>query len=244
VPAAVTAQVDAATFAFGGKRLVAIGQHPNEPSECCVVPGSGLVEVGSGGGRTTQLTHYGHGSMLRSSGPRSNVFEFFLGDEHEPGQATLSVRNNGNGTGASVQARNASDTSGFVLDYALPLRPRLHLEADDLVPGAVLGIENPQPGGAIKLATGGGGLLVDHVTLDALGRLSSNGDVAFGDDPSDTVLFHGSSASGEQGVDPGELQDVLQSDVQTPEDIARLLNEQRDAINALRAALLEHGLIR
>ena len=236
-------QLNTATFAFGGNQLVAIGQQPTQPKECCIMPGAGLVELASGGGRTTQLTHYAHGSMLRSRGPLSNVFEFFLGDKGT-GQAELSVRNNGNATGAAVDARNAQDTSGFVLDYANALRPRLHLQDDGRVPGAVLGIENPQTGGAIALATRTNGVLLDHVTLDALGRLSADGDVAFGNEASDKVLFHGAGGSGAQGQDPGELAPLTAADVGTAEDIANHLNEQRAAINALREALLQHGLIK
>jgi hypothetical protein len=117
----------------------------------------------------------------------------------------------------------------------------LHLEDDARVPGAVLGIENPQPGGSIALATGSP--LLDHVTLDAQGALSADGDVAFGDQASDKVLFHGASGSGEQGTDPGALAQLTAADLATPADVAQHMNEQRDAINALRTALLQQGLI-
>jgi hypothetical protein len=237
-----TTQSNAATFSFGGAQRVAIGQQPNDPPACCYVPGSGLVEVASGTGRHTQLTHYQYGSTLRSTGPESNIFEFFLGDDGT-GQAALSVRNNGNGSGASVQARNGADTSGIVIDYAEPLRPRLHLEDDGRVPGAVLGIENPQAGGTIALATRTGGLLVDHMVLDSLGTLTTDGNVVFGNQASDKVLFHGATGSGAQGTDPGSLPDLTAADVGTPTDIATHINEDRAAINALRQALLQQGLI-
>jgi hypothetical protein len=240
VPAADSTQSNAATFAFGGAQRVAIGQNPNSnpPS----VPGSGLVDVASGTGRHVQLTHYWFGSTLRSSGPDSNVFEFLLGDDGT-GQAQLSVRNNGNGSGASVQARNAPDTSGLVLDYGNALRPTLHLEDDGRVPGAVLGIENPQPGGSIALATGGPGALLDHVTLDAQGTLSADGNVSFGNRPSDKVLFHGATTSGAQGVDPGTLPSLAPGDITQYSDVLQYINEDRAAINALRDALQAQGLI-
>ena len=155
-----TEQANAATFSFGGSQRAAIGQQPNEVSECCGLEGAGLVQVDSGTGRSVQLTHYAFGSTLRTSGPSSNVFEFFLGSEGT-GQPQLSVRGNGNSSGASLQARNVSDTSGIVLDYAEPLRPRLMLEDDGRVPGAILGIDNPQVGGKIVLGTKPNGVLVE-----------------------------------------------------------------------------------
>jgi hypothetical protein len=241
---ATDSQRNAATFSFGGEQLAAIGQQPTQAPPCCVVPGSGLLEVDSGTGRKAQLTHYTFGTTLRTSGPNSGIFEFFLGDHGDPGQAQLSVRNNGNATGASVQARNASDTSGFVLDYGKKLRPTLHLEDDGQVPNAVLAIENPQPGGSIALATKTGGSMIDHVTLDATGVLHTFGDTVLGDGSGDSVRFHGSSGSGLQGQDPGALETSLDgNDAQTPAQIAELHNEERRAINALRDALLAHGLI-
>ena len=124
----------------------------------------------------------------------------------------------------------------FVLDV------RQHDEyVDGHVPGAVLGIENPQPGGSIALATGSP--LLDRVTLDAQGTLRANGDVIFGKQASDKVLFHGATGSGAQGADPGALSQLTAADVATPADIAQHMNEQRDAINALRDALLQQGLI-
>jgi hypothetical protein len=244
-PAAEVQQSDAATFSFGGAQRAAIGQQPNDPDgfECCVVPGSGFMQVDSGTGRKTELTHYTFGTTLRSSGPMSNVFEFFLGSQ-DTGQPQLSVRGNGNSSGASLQARNVSDTSGIVLDYADPLRPSLHLEDDGRVPNAVLGIENPQPDGSIVFATRGVGATEDHMKLDPLGTLSNNGDVVFGDTASDKVQFHGTTGSGAQGTDPGLLDDHLTAaDVDTPEKLAQRLNEERTAINLLRTALLQQGLI-
>lgn len=227
----------AATFSFGGDQRVSIGQQGSAkpPLEA----GSGFVDVGSENGRHVQLGHYWWGSTLAATGPDSHLFEFLLGNDGS--QPQLSVRNNGTGLGASVQARNADDTSGIVLDYLNPLRPRLHLEDDSRVPGAVLAIENPQPGGAVTLATGQP--LADHLTLDPNGALSTDGNVAFGNQASDKVLFHGATGSGAQGTDPGALDTLTAADAGTPEDIAKHMNEQRDAINALRQALLQQGLV-
>lgn len=194
-------QSNAGTASRGGSQRAAIGQQPSPSRGCCYVPGAGLVEVKSGTGRTTQLTHYQYGSTLRSSGPKSNLFEFFLGSRGT-GQPQLSVRSNGSPAGASLQARNARDTSGIAIDYGKPLRPRLQLEDDGRVPRAVLGIENPQVGGSIALATKTRGVLEDHVTLDNLGTLSNDGDVVFGNEASDKVLFHGATTSGAQGRIP------------------------------------------
>jgi hypothetical protein len=242
-PAATDQQRDAATFSFGGTQLAAVGQQPTQNAPCCVVPGSGLMEVDSGTGRSIQLTHYTFGSTLLSSGPGSNVFEFWLGTPGT-GQPQLSVRGNGNSPGASVQARNVGDTNGFLLDYGDPLRPRLHLEDNGAVPGAVLGIENPQTGGKIALATKTGGVMEDHVTLDDQGTLSTDGDSIFGNQASDKVLFHGATTSGAQGTDPGALDASLtDADVSTPAEIVQRMNEERAALNALRDALLQQGLI-
>jgi hypothetical protein len=73
--------------------------------------------------------------------------------------------------------------------------------------------------------------------------LTAKGDVALGTGALDKVLFHGATGSGEQGTDPGALAALTAADVSTPEDIAAHMNEQRDAINALRQALLQQGLI-
>jgi predicted transcriptional regulator len=67
--------------------------------------------------------------------------------------------------------------------------------------------------------------------------------VKFGSTPSDQVLFHGANMSGAQGADPGALPQLTAADVSTPADIATHLNEDRTAINALRQALLQQGLI-
>jgi hypothetical protein len=243
VPPAGATQKNAVTFSFGGKRRVAIGQQPIDDPKCCYVPGAGIVQVNSGTGRTARLTHYAYGSTIQTTGPKSNLFEFFLGSAGT-GQPQLSVRSNGTSSGASIQARNVGDTSGIVIDYAWPLRPRLTLENDNNVPGAVLGIENPQPGGKIAFATKTGGQMHDHMTLDDSGALSTDNDVAFGDRASDKVRFHGSKGSGAQGTDPGALSTSLTAaDVDSPAGIAARLNEERAAINLLRAALLQQGLI-
>src|SRR4051812_30836673 len=245
VAAAGTQQKNAATFSFGGAQRAAIGQQPTDPPGCCTNdPGAGLMEVASPTGRVTQLTHYGFGSTIRSKGPDSGVFEFWLGSAGTNSQPQLSVRNNGNGIGASVQARNSTDTSGLLLDFGRPLRPRLAPGNNGQVPNATVAIENPAAGGKIVLATGGNGIQpLDHVTLDNAGQLSSDADVRFGDAASDKVLFHGSSASGAQGSDPGALDMVTAADVDTPAELADRMNEQRAAINLLRAALLQQGLI-
>jgi hypothetical protein len=232
----------AATFSFGGEQRVAIGQQPVNNTECCRTAGSGFLDIDSGVGRSLELTHYLYGSSLKTKGTDSNIFEFFLGSRGTA-QSALSVRNNGNGSGASVQARNATDTSGIVIDYGEPLRPRLHLEDDGRTPGAVLGIENPQVGGGIAFATRGADGFLDRAKIAADGTLSTTGDVAFGNGVGDKVLFHGANKSGAQGQDPGALAMLAAADVGTPADIATHMNEQRDAINKLRDALLQQGLI-
>jgi Collagen triple helix repeat (20 copies) len=244
VPGATTQNKTAATFSFDGSQRAAIGQNATQNPDCglgpCPVGGAGYVQVDSGTGRSLSLTHYLYGSTIQTKGPGASIFEFLLGDDGFS-QPELSVRSNGNPVGASLQARNAQDTNGLVLDYGEPLRPRLHLQDDGRAPGAVLGIDNPQPGGSIALATGSPQL--DRVTIDSNGKLTVGGDVAFGTGASDKVLFHGASGSGAQGTDPGALDTLTATDVGTPEDIAKHMNEQRDAINALRQALLQQGLI-
>jgi hypothetical protein len=206
--------------------------------------GARILESNSGDGSIAQLTHYRFGTTIRTMGRKSGIFEFFLGDKHAPG-AQLSVRNNGNGAGASVQARNAADTSGLVVDFGRRLRPALHIEdAGDLV-GAVLGIENPQKDGSIAFATKTNGSLVDHVVLDSKGHLRSDGDVHFGNDANDKVVFHGAAGSGKQGNDPGLLRvGLTATDLRSPARIATLINENRRVINSLRDALRAQGLVK
>lgn len=241
---ATTSDKSAATFSLGGKQLVSIGQMANLTTECCFTPGSGVVQVDSGDGRTAQLTHYPYGTTIRTKGANSSIFEFHLGDPGHPGQAQLSVRNNGNGTGASVQARNRFDTAGVILDFANDLRPRLQVEDNDKATGAVLGIENPQQDGSIALATKTNGSMDDHVTLAGNGHLNSDGDVSFGNDVADKVIFHGAAVSGAQGSDPGALPvGLTAADTLTADQVAVLFNQDRLAINALRDALRAQGLI-
>jgi hypothetical protein len=242
-PVATDHQSTAATFSFGGQQLASIGQQANENNTCCSLPGSGFMKVNSGTGRTTELTHYLYGSTLRSSGPNSNLFEFFLGSPNT-GEPQISVRGNGTSSGASINARNVGDTSGIAIDYSDPQRPSLELDDDGRVPNATLGIQNPQDNGRIALTTRTNGVLEDHVTLDSMGTLSADSDVRLGNSALDRVLFHGSTGSGLQGTDPGSLDDTLSAaDAGTPEQVANLLNQNRSAINALRDALLQQGLI-
>jgi hypothetical protein len=243
-PPATESQANAATFTFGGEQRVAIGQQPTLSPPCCVVPGAGLVEVGSGTGRVVQLTHYGYGTTIRTLGRKSRLFEFFLGDRGDPEQAQLSVRNNGNGTGASVQARNASDTGGILLDFGNALRPRLYLEQPEGATGVVLGIDNPLRDGSIALATQTNGKLTNHLVVDSSGRLRTDGDAHIGDKPTDRVVFHGAAGSGAQGRDPGPLRTGLTAaDANTPAKVAALISANRHAMNALRDTLRAHGLI-
>jgi hypothetical protein len=224
--------------------LVGIGQMPKRPSTCCYVPGAGAVEVRSGNGRVAQLTHYQYGSTIRTLGKSSHIFEFFLGDRGNPGQAILSVRNNGNGSGGAVQARNATDTSSLILDFGDDKRPTLHVEDAGDLAGSVLGIENPHAGGSIAMATKTKGAMTDHVVLDSAGRLRTDGHVNFGNEASDKVVFHGAAVSGAQGADPGALPvSLTAAAMSTPHEVAAVINENRRVINALRAALRAQGLI-
>src|SRR3954454_10378945 len=74
LPAAKEEQLNAATYSFGGHPRVAAGQQSTRDQN----PGAGVVEVRSGDGRTSQLTHYQYGTTLRSTGHLSNVMEFWL----------------------------------------------------------------------------------------------------------------------------------------------------------------------
>ena len=248
-PSATGVESHAASFSFDGNRRVSLGQQPTTDfTTCCYTPGGGFVQVESGDGRKTQLTHYGFGSSIRALGPGSGIFEFFLGDPNTAAQPQLSVRNGGNGVGASVQARNGGDTSGLVVDFGNASRPSLHIEDDGRVPNAVLGIENPQPGGSIALATKPGGSWVDQLTIDNGGLVTIRGDTRLGDSSLDSVVFHGTTdpwATGLQGADPGPLDaDLTELDTATPGQVADLINANRRVLNSLRTTLLAHGLIR
>ncbi len=250
-PTATTTQRDAAVFNFGDQRRVAIGQQRTvgyAPS-----PSAGLVEVRSEEGRVSRFTHYKYGSSVMTTGPLSGLFEFWLGDAGG-GQPILSARHNGADLGAMITARNRFDTSGVALDFGWERRPRLKIEDDNQVPGAELAIENPQPDGTIRFATKYnrnttiGGQMQDQLIISGGGpeggSLRSWGPVAFGDTADDPVRFHGTNGSGRQGKDPGALRtDLTAADVDTPEELAALLNEQRRATNELRQALLQQGLV-
>jgi hypothetical protein len=199
--------------------------------------------VESGDGRTAQLTHYAYGSTLKTAGPSSHIFEFWLGDD-QLNQPQLSVRGNRTSMGALIQARDANDATGLMLDFGHPLRPKLRLEDNGLLPNAVLAIENPQPNGSIAFATKPGGVREDAAIIENSGVFRTLKDTSLGNEPNDRVVFHGSSGAGQQGLDPGVLDASLEAgDVDTPQEIADRLNETRTVINALREALLSHGLI-
>jgi hypothetical protein len=144
-----------------------------------------------------------------------------------------------------VQARNAADTAGLMLDFGEPLRPKLALENNAVVPNAQLAIENPQPNGSIVFATKLGDMIADHVAIDNSGTLQARDDVDLGDSATDRVHFQGSTGRGLPGTDPGTLNASLTaSDVASPAHVASLLNQDRVAINALRDALVGYGLVR
>jgi hypothetical protein len=235
---ATTAQKNAATFSFGGHQRIALGQQAQQDMN----PGSGIVEVASGDGRLAQLTHYRYGTTLRSTGYLGNQLELWLGDA---GQPNFSVRGNRSGVGALVQARNAADTAGLMLDFGQPLRPKLSLENNAAVPNAQLAIENPQPNGSIVFATKLGGMIIDHVAIDNSGTLQARDNVELGDSAADRVHFQGSTGRGLPGTDPGTLNAGLTaSDAASPAQVANLLNEDRRAVNALRDTLVGYGLMR
>jgi hypothetical protein len=235
---ATTAQKNAATFSFGGRQRIALGQQPRDDYN----PGSGIVEVASGDGRVAQLTHYRYGTTIRSTGYLGNLLELWLGDK---GQPNFSVRGNRSRVGALVQARNATDTAGLMLDFGQRLRPKLWLDENKAVPNAQLAIENPQPNGSIVFATKPDDRIVDHVAIDNSGTFRAKGDIELGDSAADTVHFHGSTGRGRPGTDPGILNRSLSpSDATSPKQVAHLLNQDRSAINALRDALVGYGLVK
>jgi hypothetical protein len=242
VPAAGAEDQRAARFRFDGETRVSVGQQRTNRGGN---PGSGFVEVVSGdGNRDLRLTHYQYGSTIRARGSGSHVFEFFLGDDPlEP--PVLSVRGNESHAGAQIQARDALDRMGLALDFRNANRPRLTVvDGARLQPGARLAIENTGPNGSLALATAGAGGLFDWVTLDSGGLLTARGDLALGDSANDAVRFHGSSGTGEQGVDPGTVRDDLRRRATaSPARTAAAINETRRALNALRNALRDHGLI-
>ena len=242
VPPAGAQQSDAATFAFGGHVRALVGQQGTREEEHH--PGAGLFEVRSTDGRRSQFTHYQFGTAIRSFGPFSNIMELWLGDAGT-WQPNLSVRGGlGNGFGAIVQARNAADTSGLALDFFHALRPRLTLEETGAAPGSTLAVENPGQGGRVALATKLSGQMVDHLVVEPDGAVRIAGGAMLGDTPSDAIRLHGTSRSGLPQPDPGQLAtDLTAGDLKQPGEVAARLNETRAAINALRMALLEHGLL-
>ena len=236
---------NAATYAFGGAIRAAIGQQPT----LAATPdaGAGIVEVFSGNGeRSAQLTHYAYGSAFITKGASSHLFEMFLGDRpSDVNPPELSVRHNGSHLGARIQARDSSDVTGLALDMTDRNRPRLMISDDaGLIPGAALAVENREPDGSVVLATRDpDGGVADRVIVHADGRVSIPGQALIGASPLTPVRFHGTSASGTQGQDPGQLGAVTQADVADQVRLARLLNETRSAVNSLRTSLLAHGLI-
>lgn len=224
-PRATTEQLNASTWTFGGELRAAIGQQRTQGHE--QNPGAGIFETRSGDGRTSQFTHYQFGTTVRSWGPMSNIMELWLGDiGTEP--ANFSVRGFNNALGAIVQARDSGDLNGLQLNYTKRLRPVVTIEDDRHHPNAVIAIENPKPQGSIALATKQDGVLRDHLTVDQGGG----------------VRLHGTNRAGLAQPDPGPLAtNLTATDVDGPAELAAVLNEQRRATNALRRALLEHGLV-
>lgn len=187
-----------------------------------LVPGSGFVEVHSPDrSRSARFTAYQYGSTIQTFGPKSGVFEFFLGDT--PARSPeLSVRGNGNGQGARVQARDANDRFGIGMEARQTDNPYMGIiDTSSRAPGATLTIGNPEPDGSIVLSAGS--------PLTPRLRVARDGSIEL---LSDRIRFHGSRGSGLAGADPGALGD------------AASVGELADAVDALRKALLDHGLIR
>lgn len=126
-------------------------------------PNSGVVEVVSGDGRAAQFTHYQYGTTIRATGIHSDILEMWLGDPN-CGQPNLSLRHNGSNQGAIIQARNAADTAGLMLDFGDNARPRIRCEQVG-APDSVLAIENSQSNGSLAFATRVDGVTADRVTI-------------------------------------------------------------------------------
>lgn len=162
------AQADGPIVTFGGARRVAIAQQGTTDQS----PGAGIVEVTDGAGLTVgpgsrlQMTWYQYGATLRTTGPKAEVVELWLGDESTINGPNLSVRHNGGYKGAIIQARDAGDFAGVMLSFLTKLRPRVMVEVSpNLPPGTVLGIENGNTGGRIAFATNSGSGITDRVTF-------------------------------------------------------------------------------
>jgi hypothetical protein len=124
-------------------------------------------------------------------------------------------------------------------------RPRLLIsDAGDSIPGAVLAVENQEPDGSVVLSTRDpNGGVADRVIVHSDGSVSIPGQTVFGASPLTPVRFHGTSASGRQGQDPGRVAVVSNGDITDQGRLAEVLNETRLAVNSLRSSLLAHGLI-
>jgi len=148
---------------FGGVRKVAI----REQGSAGQAPGAGVVEVDdTTTGRKINLTHYQYGATLQGTGTNGTIFEMWLGDDVTEGGPNLSVRHNGNGKGATIQARDQADYSGVQLDFRVQTRPKIAVELSASLPSAtVFAIENPNAGGLIAFATNSGGGLTDRLTI-------------------------------------------------------------------------------
>jgi hypothetical protein len=73
------------------------------------------------------ITPYGYGVSWRQSGgwQFDQRLELFLGTAGNPQPPEFSVRHNGNNLGARIQARNAADTDGMLLDFLDPDHPQV-----------------------------------------------------------------------------------------------------------------------
>jgi len=161
VDAATSAQKNAAEFSFGGNKRVNIGQQ--KVGDQCA--GSGIVESIAPDGTKMQMTHYQYGVAFRGTGVFGNQIEMWLGDAGLSAP-NLSVRHNGNNLGARIQARNAGDTSGLMMDFVDPLRPKLILEPNFVSTNAILAFENSESNGSYAFATKvGAGALTDKFKI-------------------------------------------------------------------------------
>lgn len=82
---------------------------------------------GYGEGQYIRMEPYEFGLAWKQGGgagasSKDNRLELYLG-ESDTSPPELSVRNNGNGLGAIIQARNHDDTDGLFLDFKIPSAP-------------------------------------------------------------------------------------------------------------------------
>ncbi len=187
-----------------------------------LVPGSGFVEVHNPNRtRSARFTAYQYGSTIQTFGSKSGVFEFFLGDAAAQ-SPELSVRDNGSGRGARVQARDAQDNFGVGVEARSRRNPYMGIiDTSAKAPGATLTIGNPEPDGSIVLSSGR--------PLTPRLRIAKDGSIEL---LSERIRFHGSRGTGLAGADPGA--------VGTSPSVAELAR----SVDALRKALADHGLIR